>query len=60
MDIDGGQYSKWSHFSNIRCFLKRFFASNNYNVLVESFLVCFLKFYFFTQTDKFAKAIAYG
>ena len=44
-------------FYNIRCgvFLKRFFAWNNYNVLAESFLVCFVQFYFFTQTDDFEK-----
>ena len=29
-------------------------------MLIESFLVCFLQFYFLTQTDDFAKAIAHG
>ena len=61
--MDGGhfcQYSNWSSFSNIRCLLKRFFAWNTYNVLVMSFLVCFVQFYFFAQTHDFAKAIAHG
>ena len=29
-------------------------------MIIESFLVCFVQFYFLTQTDDFAKAIAYG
>ena len=29
-------------------------------MLIESFLVCFVQFYFLTQTDDFAKAIAHG
>ena len=43
-----------------RCFLERFLASNNYIVSGVSFLVCFLQFYFFTQSDEFAKAIAFA
>ena len=39
-----------SHFFNVRCFLKLFFAWNKYNVRVESFLVCFLGFYFLIHT----------
>ena len=42
------QYSNLSYFSNIRCFLKRYCAWNNYNVLVESFLLCFVQFYLLT------------
>ena len=29
-------------------------------MIVESFLECFVQFYFLTQTDDFAKAIAHG
>ena len=29
-------------------------------MLIESFFVCFVQFYFSTQTDDFAKAIAHG
>ena len=29
-------------------------------MIIESFLVCFVQFYFLTQTDDFAKAIAHG
>ena len=29
-------------------------------MIKESFLVCFVQFYFLTQTDDFAKAIAHG
>ena len=29
-------------------------------MLIESFLMCFVQFYFLTQTDDFAKAIAHG
>ena len=39
---------------------KAVFAYNNCNVIIESFLVCFVQFYFLTQTDDFAKAIAHG
>ena len=52
------QFSKSSHFSNIKYFLEPFFAQNVYNVLVEPFFACFRQFYFLTQTDHFAKAIA--
>ena len=41
-------------------FFKATFAYNNYNVLAESFLVCFVEFYFLTQTDDFSKARAHG
>ena len=29
-------------------------------MLIESFFVCFVQFYFLTQTDHVAKAIAHG
>ena len=29
-------------------------------MLIESFFVCFVQFYFLTQTDDFAKAITHG
>ena len=51
-------FSKCSHFSNIRCFLQRFIAHNNSNVVVESLFAPFGHFLFLTQTDHFAKAIA--
>ena len=35
------RFSKSSHFSNIWCFLKRFYAQNNSNVIKESFFACF-------------------
>ena len=54
------QYSKWSHFSNIRGFFQRFFAQNQYNVLIDSFLICFWQFHILTQSDDFAKAIAFS
>ena len=37
-----------------------FFALNKYNMLVDSFLICFRQFYFLTENDDFAKAIAFG
>ena len=51
---------KWSHFSNITCFLQPFFAYNNFDVFVEMFLPCFRQFYFLTQTKCFALAIAFA
>ena len=35
--LHDGRLSKSSHFSNIWCFLKRFFAQNNSNMIKESF-----------------------
>ena len=52
--------SKCSHFSNISSFLERFFAWNNSNVFVETFFACFRQFYFLTQTEYFAWAIAFA
>ena len=46
-------FSKCSHFSNIRCFLKRFLAHNNSNVVVESFFAPFWHFYFFNPNWPF-------
>ena len=44
-------------FSNIRCFLKPYFAYNNFNVFLETFSACFRQFYFLTQTEYFAWAM---
>ena len=41
-------------------FSSRFFAQNNSNVLVECYFACFCHFYFLTQTDHFAWAIAFA
>ena len=40
-------FRKCSHFSNISCVLKPFFAQNNSTVFVETFFACFRQFYFF-------------
>ena len=49
--MDRGQFlpfSKCCHFWNIRCFLERFFAHNNFNVVVQSFVApAFLAFLIF-------------
>ena len=45
-------------FSQIFGFFERFFAQNNFNVVVQSFLHVFC-ISFFTQTDYFVKAIGY-
>ena len=52
-------FLKWPHFSNIWCFFERFFAQNNFNILVEWIFACFSQFYLLTQADHFAKAIAF-
>ena len=41
-------------------FMSVFFAKNNSNVLVESFFACFWPLHFLTQTDHFAKSIAFA
>ena len=46
-----GRFSKSSHFWNIWCFLKRFVAQNNSNVIKESFF--FFEFYFLTHNEYF-------
>ena len=56
---------KMVHFQNaIICrifgFFERLFAQNNSNVLVESFFACFWPFQFMTQTESFAKSIAFA
>ena len=53
-------FSKCSYFSNTSCFLERFFAQNNSNMFVETFFTCFKQFYFLTQTEEFAWAIAFA
>ena len=54
------QFSKCSHFSNISCFLEPFFAQNNCNVLQKRFQHVFMHFQFLTQSDDFAKSIAFA
>ena len=41
-------------------FFKPFFPKNNFNVFLETFLACFRQFYFLTQTEYFAWAIAFA
>ena len=41
-------------------FLERFFAQNNSKRFVEWILTCFLEFKFLTQSEDFAKAIAFA
>ena len=41
-------------------FFDRSFAQNNSNMDVESFVACFWQFYLLTQTDHFAKAVAFA
>ena len=55
-----GRFSKSSDFSNIWFFLKRFFAQKHSNVIKESFFAWFSEFQVLTQTDHFAKAIAFA
>ena len=50
-----GRFSKSSDFSNIW-----FFAQKHSNVIKESFFACFSEFQVLTQTDHFAKAIAFA
>ena len=41
-------------------FFEPFFAKNNCNVFKETFFACFRQFYFLTQTEYFAWAIAFA
>ena len=41
-------------------FWSSFFAHNKCNVLVEWFFACFWQILFFTQSDQFAKVIAFA
>ena len=41
-------------------FSQSFFAQNNSNMIKESFFACFFEFEFLTQSDYFAKAIAFA
>ena len=54
------RFSKTCHFSNIRCFLRPFFAQNNSNVSLEALLACFWQFKFLSKNDDFAKPIAFA
>ena len=51
---------KMVSFFDYQVFFERIFAQNNYIVAVESFLIHFRQFYFVTQIDDFAKAIAFA
>ena len=55
-----GHFLKCCHFSNIWCFLERFFAHKKFNVVVQSFFAPFWHFSFLTQTDHFAWAKAHA
>ena len=55
-----GDFQKVVIFRILGVFRSGFFAQNNCNVLLESFFTCFLEFYFLTQTEHFAKAIAHA
>ena len=56
----------FGHFQNalifriLAAFLEPLFAQNNSDVFVETFFACFRQFYFLTQTEYFAWAIAFA
>ena len=56
----------FDHFQNalifriLAVFFVRFFAENSFNVFVETFLACLKQFYFLTQSEYFAWAIAFA
>ena len=58
--LEHGRFSALSHFWNIWCFFRRFFAHNLSNVNTDSLLTCFKKFKFLAQIEYFAKAIAHA
>ena len=47
-------------FFQYKPFFEPLFAENNFNVFVETFFACFRKFYFLTQTEYFAWAMAFA
>ena len=59
-------FARWQIFKMVSLldyrvfFFQRFFAKNNSNGLVESFFARFWPFEFLSQTDHFAKSIAFG
>ena len=53
-------FSKSFHILNSSCFFQPFFAQNNSNVFEETSLVYLRQFYFWTQTEYFAWAIAFA
>ena len=55
-----GHFQNILIFFNISCFLEPFFALNNSSVFVETFFACFREFYFLTQSEYFAWAIAFA
>ena len=56
----------FGHFQNalifriLAVFFSRFLHRKNSNVFVEKFFACFRQFYFLTQTEYFAWAIAFA
>ena len=55
-----GRFQNALIFPILAAFWSRFFAQNNLNVFVETFFACFRQFYFLTQTEYFAWAIAFA
>ena len=51
---------KMLSFFEYSLFLKAVFAYNNFKVFLETFFACFRQFYFLTQTEYFAWAIAFA
>ena len=49
------QFSKCSHFSNISCFFKPFFCTEQLQCVVETFLACFYAFLIFDPKWRFCK-----
>ena len=56
--LHDGRFSKWSHFSNIWCFLERLLAQKNSKWFVKWIWTCFLEFQLLTQSEDFPWAIA--
>ena len=40
--------------------MELFFALNNFNMVLDFFFGCFWEFYFLSESDDFAKAIAFA
>ena len=55
-----GHFQNALIFSNISCFFGAVFCIEQIYVFVETFLACFRQFYFLTQTEYFAWAIAFA
>ena len=50
-----GQFSKWSHFSNVSCFFRAVFCIEQLQCLVETFLAYFFTFLIFDPKWRFSK-----